>query len=57
MVKNGGSLLGRFLLNIADLYIAQNLEPHGFKVVKISGQLKAGAGHILNGQSDGFVIC
>ena len=44
-------------LNKADLHIAHELKPHGFKVVKIAGKLQPGPCHILHGQVDGFIVC
>ena len=43
-------------MNKAVFHVAQNLQPHGLEVLKIAGQLQAGASHILHRQADGLVI-
>ena len=56
LVEDGGPLLGRFPLQIADFHVAQDLQPHGLEIVEIARDLEPGAGHILHGEADGFVV-
>ena len=55
-VKDGGPLLRRFFLNVADFHIAQDLQPHGLVIVEVTGQLESRPGNVLYGQTNGLVI-
>ena len=52
LVENGSALLRRFLLQVADLHVAQNLKPHGLEVIKVAGQLQAR--HVVCGHNYHF---
>ena len=56
MVENDGALLTAELLKVARLHIAENLETHGFKVVKKTGQLQTGTAHIIHCNGNPFKI-
>ena len=55
-VEDHGPFLRRLLLEIAPLHVAQNLEPPGFKVVKVAGECQAGPRHIFHGQADRIIV-
>ena len=50
-------LLGRKLIDVADLGITQNLQAHRLKMVKIACQLQTRTGNVFDRQPDGSVIC
>ena len=52
MVKDNGPLLTAELLEVAGLHVAQDLEAHGFEVVKEAGQLQAGPADIVHRDVD-----
>ena len=56
-VEDHGALRGGQLIQVAHFHIAHDLQTHGFKMVKVSRQLKPGPGHILHRQPDGSIIC
>ena len=55
-VKDDAPLLRGDLPQIAHLHIAQHLQAHGLKVVKISRQLQPGPGDVLHRHTNGFIV-
>ena len=55
-VEDHGALRRGELFQIAHFHIAQHLQTHRLKMVKISGKLQSRPGHILHRQTDVFVV-
>ena len=55
-IVNVCPLGGGHLVEIARFHIADDLQPHGLKMVEISGDLQTGPGHIRNGDPDLVII-